>query len=86
MNKINIKLYGIFRMLGSNDIQIEVSEQFSILDLKKSLLNLIQNKQVPISWAIINASAIAVNDEVINEFDMIDHQMEFSILPPVNGG
>jgi hypothetical protein len=81
MMKINVKLYGVYKSLGQNEIELDVPENFQVSDIKKSILNSTQ-----MTWSLISASVIAAGNDILNEDDKINHLRDFSILPPVSGG
>tara|TARA_A200000113_G_C8676815_1_gene294207 strand:- start:317 stop:568 length:252 start_codon:yes stop_codon:yes gene_type:complete len=83
MSKISIEIqfFGAFRPLGES-MNMEIEKGLSLSAFKECFIN-----QVGSDYALlIKESAIANNEEVLDETYLLESDMQLSILPPVCGG
>ncbi|MEQ6124952.1 MoaD/ThiS family protein [Pseudotenacibaculum sp. MALMAid0570] len=79
--KLKVLLFGISTdLVGANSLDIEFSENKSVLELKKTL----QDKFPQMSE--LNSYAIAVNESYANDHTQLKENDVVAIIPPVSGG
>ena len=81
--KIKIYGFGIFRQYIQDEyLQLHIPKNTSIQDLKSVL-----SKQLPaLEASIINVSAIAKDNNILNHATRLTNDCSLDILPPVCGG
>ncbi len=79
--KINIKFFGGFRKFGEA-VDCVVPEGSSVLAVKSALAIALQGKDK----ALIDASVLANDNEILQDDVLFHEDTQLSILPPVCGG
>ncbi len=88
--RINVKMnvYGAFRRYTQeNYIIIEVANTNTLQGLKKDIyLSLVKHNHLFDDQTLIDSSAIAKGNKILNDTVSLSDNDELSILPPVSGG
>jgi molybdopterin converting factor subunit 1 len=80
--KISIRLFARARDLaGADALTVEIPQGATVADLKKQLAI-----QCPALAALLERSALAVNDEFADDALALPSGAEIALLPPVSGG
>jgi molybdopterin converting factor subunit 1 len=80
--KISVRLFARARDLaGADALAVEVPPVATVADLKKQLA-----VQCPALAALLERSALAVNDEFAGDAQPLPPGAEIALLPPVSGG
>lgn len=78
---LKLLLFGITKdIIGGPSYQVELTDNFSVKDLKNHL----QNKFPELKK--LNSLLIAINDEYANDENTILASDEIALIPPVSGG
>jgi len=85
---MRINLFGTFRKYGNGEfVKITADGNASISDIRnifiKKMIELEPNFN---EQAIVNSSAFAINDEIVNDDYLVKEDDILAILPPVCGG
>lgn len=85
---MEIKLFGSFRKYGNGEfIEIAINDTITIARLKELFIKKIIEIEGSFNEeAIVDASAFAVNDEIVADNYQIKNNDILAILPPVCGG
>ena len=88
--KIQIRLFGAFRgylMAKENFIELPLSKPMSVAQVKELLIQHLDNlKPNENTKNLVLDSAIASDDQILQDSDFINLKSRLSILPPVCGG
>lgn len=85
--EIQFQLFGVFRDLQSDgSLQLQTTLPISVKDLKTLLAEkLVGTGKVDVK-ALLKSSAIATDQKVLGEEEMIEQEENLALLPPVCGG
>ena len=67
--------------MGSDSFAYEVPSDATVATLLASLAN-----QYPTSAELLDVTRVANNDEYLSTDDLIQPNLEYSLIPPVSGG
>ena len=88
MITVNIKLYGPFKDMAPTEfISVKLPKGSDIQQLKNSLIETLtpyaNDRNL---FSLVEASAFAIDNQIIHNTVCIEQDTELSILPPVSGG
>ena len=89
MREIDLKIFGAFRNLTSEStLRLELADTVqTVTDLKQYLAALWMNQDADFAVpALLQKSAVAAGDEILDETAQLPVRGEMAILPPVSGG
>lgn len=80
--KVRVHLFARSRDLaGSDAVSVDLEPNAVVADLRRQLA-----KQVPALAALLERSALAVNQELARDDQRLTSDAEIALLPPVSGG
>ena len=88
MKKVKVKFFGAFRKyIPQGESDIDIGTDVNAKEFKRILLNYLEtNVQGFVERTLVEESAIANEDRILTDTDMIDGRTLVAILPPVCGG
>lgn len=87
-HKVQVRLFGAFRKLGNGrELEIAVPANATVKDLRAALRNVITTElNRPAEAPLVDESAIASDQSILAEDEVIPSGARLAILPPVCGG
>lgn len=77
-----VRLFARARDLaGADEVSVALSDGATVADLRRAL-----GREVPALAALLERSAVAVDNEFANDVQQIRQGAEVALLPPVSGG
>lgn len=85
--KLNIRLFGAFRKYHNGLLTLEVNEGITVSEVKGLIAQKIKDLSPEFKdQELIDKSALANTQKVLNPFDSLTESDNLAILPPVCGG